>query len=188
MNHLFWPESISPFVFSLGVKKGGFGVKPRHIILVLLVVVAILAVAFLGVAIRGPTVVTQEEYTTEFESVTVPATETVVSTTTETSVSAINSISQVPQTSGGTYLCYGGICNWYYWFSGYIGQSGQCVGQVPPCISQCLLFTTSSGIYYLDNLPSRYSSGYVTIYGFVEPGPYQGCAGWCPVIYVQSIS
>jgi len=162
-------------------------VKPTHIISLLLVVVGILAVGLVGMMVRGPAVVTQQEYVTEFESVTVPTTATIMATTTETS-SAVSSFAAVPQTSGGTYLCYGGICNWYYWFSGYIGQSGQCVGQVPPCISKCLIFTTSCGIYYLDNLPSRYSSGYVTIYGYVERGPYQGCAGWYLVIYVQSIS
>ncbi len=167
-------------------KIGGFTTKPTHVISLLLVVVGILAVGLVGVAVRGPAVVTQQEYVTQLESVTVPTTATVMITTTDTST--VNSFSAVPQTSGGTYLCYGGICNWFYWFSGYIGQSGQCVGQVPPCISQCLIFTTSSGIYYLDNLPSRYSSGYVTIYGYVEPGPYQGCAGWYLVIYVQSIS
>ena len=136
-------------------------------------------------AVRGPVVVTQQQYVTQLSSVTttVPIIETVMITATETSI-----FSEVPQTSGGTYLCYGSICNWYYWFRGYIGQSGECVGQVPPCISQCLIFTTSSGIYYLENLPSRYTSGYVTVYGYVEPGPYQGCAGWYPVIYIQSIS
>lgn len=45
--------------------------------------------------------------------------------------------------------------------------------------------------YYLNNLPSSYSvnrNQYVTIYGYVEPLEYQGCAGRNPVIYVQSVS
>ena len=160
--------------------------KSKHLISLLLVVVVILAAGLVGMAVRGPVVETQEEYMTQFESVTVPTTETVLITSVETSATTVTF--GVPQTTGGTYFCTGGVCNWYYWFSGYIGQSGQCVGQVAPCITQCLVFTTSNGIYYLDNLPSRYTSGFVTIYGYVEPGPYQGCAGWYLVIYVQSIS
>ena len=160
--------------------------KPAHTVGLLLVVVGVLALGLIGMAVRGPEVVTQQEYVTQFESV--PTTETVMIATTQIISSTLSSFSQIPQTTGGSYLCYSGTCNWYYWFSGYIGQSGECVGQTPPCISQCVIFTTNTGIYYLDNLPTRHSSGYVTIYGYVEPGPYQGCAGWYLVIYVQSIT
>lgn len=141
-------------------------VLSKTAIYVVMLVLAIMGLSLIGLEIRGPQTVTQVQYVTQIQTMTVSVTSSATMTQTIISQAPLTTLnSGNPPPSGNQQYC-GFPFNPYLCnegppvtLTGYLTNSSSCV----------FLYANPGQNYVVWNLPSHYTSGAVQVYGFVYP-------------------
>jgi len=174
-------------------------VMPKTIFYVMMVALALMGILAVGLAVRGPAIVTQTNYVTQMQLTTISFTSS--TTTTQSSTFTVASFST---------LLAGPPPNWFtQQYCGYPFNPYRCNESPPVTVigyltndTTCVFLDDGLGqTYVVWNLPQTYPTGDYRVYGFVYPDwppaqpfppyPFQTniCVGipmWAIPPYIQS--
>jgi hypothetical protein len=173
-------------------------VIPKNAFNIVMLALALMGLAIIGLTIRGPSTVTRTDYVTQMQLATISITSSTTITTISTMTVASFATLSGPQSNWfnqqycgypfNPYLCNEGPP---VTLTGYLTSDSSCVN----------LYVDTGQNYVVWNLPKKYPTGAVQVYGFVYPNwpqtqpfppyPFQKtiCIGtpmWAIPPYIQS--